>query len=140
MAPVLFWIESWYQPSPPGLSYDLGAAAIGAAAAGMLGTMAGVAAGLACAVITAPVEWFGRPSRRFYTWLGVGVTTVLGSSFGVLFMLPGHPLGLGTVLWVALPICVSAFAAYWAGVWVWTKGLKAATGPGPDAVRPATSR
>jgi hypothetical protein len=75
--------------------------------------MAGLAAGVVCALVTVLVEWIGRPSRRFYTWLAVGVTVVLATPVGVF----GHGAnsGFDLVLFPIVPICASSFAAYWVG-------------------------
>jgi hypothetical protein len=120
LAPLLFLVDARVNGLPPGLSYDPAAAAIAALGAAVLGTLAGVVAGIVCAVITVPIEWFGRPTRRFYTWLAVGVTAMLGSLFGAL----GHGAngGLALVLFPIVPVCVSTFAAYWVGAWVWSRG------------------
>lgn len=123
LAPALLLVDSWViesTPSTPGWSYDFGAAAVIAAGASILGAMAGLAAGVVCALVTVLVEWIGRPSRRFYTWLAVGVTVVLATPVGVF----GHGAnsGFDLVLFPIVPICASSFAAYWVGAWVWSKG------------------
>lgn len=115
--PLLFLVDAGANGLPPGLSFDLASVAIAALAAGMLGTMAGVVAGIVCAAITLPVEWFGRPTRRFYTRLAVGVTAVLGSSISLVGHRPSS--GFAPVVISVVPVCVSTVAAYWVGAWVW---------------------
>lgn len=120
LAPLLFFVDARVNGLPPGFSYDLAAAVIASLFGAVWGTMAGVVAGIVCAAFTLPVEWFGRPTRRFYTWLGVGVTAMLGSWIGVATY--GANGGLALVLFPIVPVCVSTFAAYWVGAWVWSRG------------------
>lgn len=120
LGPLLLLVDSWVNEPPPGFSYDLAAAAVIAVGASILGAMAGLVVAVVCALVTVPVEWFGRPTRRFYTWLAVGVTVVLAAPVGAF----GHGANSGfqLIFFPIVPICAFSFAAYWIGAWVWSNG------------------
>jgi hypothetical protein len=128
LVPVLFLVDTWRAAEQVGIDggvvYMLVFMAV---PAGMLGALAGLGAGIACAAITAPVERRGRPTRRFYTRVAVCVTAVLASVIGALAhrAAPGFDL----VLFPTVPIGISILVAYWIGALVASADTPGTDGP-----------
>lgn len=127
LAPPLFLIDAQVANAGPP---DYGIALVAGMIAGVWGLVGGLASGAVCAAITSALDVrMKRTTAGLYAKIAAIVTAVLALPVAVTQLFSAGPATIwDVVVWVLVPISVSAAAASWVGGWIWRR-----TRPGPLA-------